>query len=143
MATLCDRATVREGLLHILGAGVTQTSLILPSAPDLDLALLFHEEKHNDLSGRHTLHVALTHEDGTHIGAAELIWEAPAREEQQDAAGTPEPSMQLPIVVPLRGMVINNPGRIHVQASVDGKPVAVVPFIVTKADIPGVTVQMR
>lgn len=142
MAVLCDRATVREGLLHILGGGVTQTSLILPSAPDLDLALLFQAERLNDMAGRHALSIQVDHEDGTHIGTAELIWEAPVIE-NADALPTPQPEVQLPIVVPLRGMIIQNQGQIHVRAAVDGNPVAEVSFVVTKAELPGVTVQLR
>lgn len=142
MATLCDRATVREGLLHILGAGVTQTSLILPSAADLDLALLFHAEEPNDMSGRHTLTVKVNHEDGTHVGTAELIWEAPVIEQANTLEG-PQPNLQLPIVVPLRSMIIQNQGHININVSVDGKPVAEVSFVATKAELPGVTVQLR
>lgn len=143
MATLCDRATVREGLLHILGAGVTQTSLALPNAADLDVALLIQADDRSEVSGRHTLSVVLKHEDGQRIGAAELIWEAPVVEQPEDAPHGSLPILQLPIVVPLRGMILQNDGLHHVDVSVDGQPLAEVSFTVTKAELPGVTMQLR
>ena len=98
MAALCDRATIREGLLHILGAGVTQCSLLLPGPADLDLALLIRAEGWQDLVGRHTLTTTVTQDDGTPMGSVDMIWEVPQIDpDQQD-----QPLPQLPVVVPIR-----------------------------------------
>ncbi|QTU64235.1 hypothetical protein [Streptomyces scabiei] len=92
MAALCDRATIREGLLHILGAGVTQCSLAsLPSAPDLDLAVLIRAENLNELAGRHTLTTTVTHEGGALLGRIEMIWESPQIEPSDETAKAPCP----------------------------------------------------
>jgi hypothetical protein len=136
MATLCDRATIREGLLHVLGAGVTRTSLALPGPVDLDLALLIRAETWTELAGRHTLAVAVSHENGNVLGNIEMGWEA--SQVQED-----EPLPQLPIVVPLRQIALAEEGEHHVRVEVDGVEMCDVHFQATKAHIPGVTLQFR
>lgn len=140
MAALCDRATIREGLLHILGAGVTQCSVVLPGPADLDLALLIRAQDWGDLAGRHTLTTTVTHEDGTRAGAVELVWEAPVVDpsQQQD-----QQLPQLPIVVPIRSIGLAQPGEHHVRIDVDGTELGSVHFTASKAQMPGVTVQLR
>ncbi|MFF9043329.1 DUF6941 family protein [Streptomyces parvulus] len=139
MAVLCDRATVREGLLHILGAGVTRCSLILPGAPDLDLAILIQAEDHNALAGQHSLSVVVTEQDGTEVGRAEFGWEGPTVEQPP----TDDSSMpQLPLVVPFRAMLFKNPGEHTVTVLIDGEESARTAVMVTKAEIPGVTVRL-
>lgn len=143
MATLCDRATVREGLLHILGAGVSQTSLVLPSAADLDLAVLIRADDWHEMPGQHRLTVTLVHEDGHQVGKLELGWESPevANEEELLAAGHPLP--QLPIAVPLRSLVLSQEGEHFVHLDVDEVRLSTTSFKVTKAELPGVTHQLR
>ncbi|MEV0483169.1 hypothetical protein AB0I69_21500 [Streptomyces sp. NPDC050508] len=143
MAALCDRATVREGLLHILGAGVTQTSLSLPAAADLDLAVLIRAEALNELSGQHRLTVTVRHEDGTEVGKVQLGWETPDMQAQDELALSKQPLPQLPISVPLRSLLLNQEGEHYVHLDVDDTELATVSFNVTKADLPGVTVQLR
>ncbi|WP_327403842.1 hypothetical protein OG194_29675 [Streptomyces sp. NBC_01288] len=143
MAALCDRATVREGLLHILGAGVTQTSLVLPTAPDLDLAILIRAETWHDLSGMHHVSVTVRHEDGAEAGQVLLGWEAPQVETQDDSAAPNQPLPQLPLVVPLRSIMLTQQGEHLVSLQVDGSELAALSFNVTKAELPGVTVQLR
>ncbi|MFJ5774933.1 DUF6941 family protein [Streptomyces sp. NPDC093094] len=143
MAALCDRATVREGLLHILGAGVTQCSLILPGAPDLDLALLLRAERWDDLAGRHSLTVTVKHEDGTQAGKLEMGWESPHVDVEDTPTSMNQPLPQLPIVVPLRGVPLTKQGEHQVQVHVDNSEIAALSFLVTKAELPGVTVQLR
>lgn len=138
MAVLCDRATVREGLLHILGAGVTRCSLVLPGSPDLDLAILVQGEGLNDLAGKHMLSVEVKDQSGNPIGRAELGWEGPTIE----SPSAEESQAQLPVVVPIRAMVFANPGEHTVVVGIDGKELARTAVFVTKAEIPGVTVRL-
>jgi len=139
MAVLCDRATVREGLLHILGAGVTRCSLILPGAPDLDLALLIQAEDFNDLAGKHTLSVVVNEHNGNEVGRGEFGWEGP---EVHAAPADDSPLPQLPLVVPIRAITFNNPGEHTVTIQIDGEEAARTAVMVAKADIPGVTVRL-
>ncbi|MFE6408509.1 DUF6941 family protein [Streptomyces sp. NPDC057837] len=136
MAALCDRATIREGLLHVLGAGVTRTSLALPGPVDLDLAILIRAETWTELAGRHSLVVTLSHENGTRLGQIEMGWETSTVPED-------EPLPQLPIVVPLRQILLAEEGEHHVRVEIDGVEVCDVHFQATKAHIPGVTLQFR
>ncbi|MFD6474398.1 DUF6941 family protein [Streptomyces anulatus] len=138
MAVLCDRATVREGLLHILGAGVTRCSLVLPGAPDLDLAILIQGEGQNDLAGKHMLSVEVKDHNGSDVGRAELGWEGPTIE----SPSAEESLAQLPVVVPIRAMVFSNPGEHTMIVRIDGQEFARTAVFVTKAEIPGVTVRL-
>ncbi|NGO09310.1 hypothetical protein G5C60_17305 [Streptomyces sp. HC44] len=143
MGILCDRATVREGLLHILGAGVTKTSLTLPTAPDLDLAIMLSSETWSEFAGTHSITVIVRHEDGTETGKLQLGWEAPDLGQQTDSSGAGEPMAQVPIVVPLRSIPLTEEGAHFVDLLVDGVNLTTVSFLVTKAALPGVTQQFR
>ena len=53
-ALLCDAATVREGLLHVLGAGVTQLNLVISTAlasllPTGSVSYLYYADRLNQL----------------------------------------------------------------------------------------------
>ncbi|MER5859803.1 hypothetical protein ABT131_30015 [Streptomyces sp900105245] len=139
MAALCDRATIREGLLHILGAGVTQCTVAIPGAADLDLAILIRAENWEELAGRHTLQTTLRHQDGTQVGAVEMGWEAPTT----NPAEQDQPLPQLPVVAPLRNILLTHEGEYHASIAVDGTELGSVHFNVTKMHLPGVTVQLR
>ncbi|QCR49822.1 DUF6941 family protein [Streptomyces sp. SGAir0924] len=139
MAVLCDRATVREGLLHILGAGVTRCSLVLPGSPDLDLALLVQAEDLNDFAGKHSLSVIVADHDGTEVGRADFGWEGPAIDVQPtDDSSLP----QLPLVVPIRGMILENPGEHTITVLIDDEEAARTAVMVAKAEMPSVTVRL-
>lgn len=141
MGALCDRATIREGLLHILGGGVTQCSLALPGPPDLDLAVLIRAENWHEMSGRHTLTTTVTHEDGESMGTVQMAWEAP--EVDPDASHPSGPLPQLPVVIPIRHIALAKDGEHFVRLQVDDVELATVSFTVSKAELPGVTIQLR
>jgi hypothetical protein len=69
-ALLCDHATVREGLLHVLGAGITRVWRDeFPAPLGVGLAIVF--ELHQDETGRpHELAIHVRDEDGG--GVAEV-----------------------------------------------------------------------
>jgi hypothetical protein len=64
---LCDAATVREGLLHILGGGITQT--VRPEFPSpLGISLALRVLAHpTETAHPHKLEVILQDEDGERI----------------------------------------------------------------------------
>ncbi|MFD4275072.1 hypothetical protein R2B67_17990 [Streptomyces cyaneofuscatus] len=138
MAVLCDRATVREGLLHILGAGVTRCSLALPGAPDLDLAILLQGEGLDDLAGRHTMTVEIKDSEGQGVGRAELGWDGPT----VDPSAAEDLIPQLPVAIPIRAIQFTNPGEHTVTVAVDGHELTRLSVFITKAEIPGVTFRM-
>lgn len=68
---MCDRATVREGLLHILGAGVSRLGRpSLPAPMGVDLAVLLIPDRFEELPGQHQISVVVR--DGAEIGIARV-----------------------------------------------------------------------
>jgi len=143
MGVLCDRATVREGLLHVLGGGVTKTSLALPAAPDLDLAIVLGSDTWGEFAGTHRITVIVRHADGPELGRLQLGWEAPTIEQPTDTSGAVEPIAQVPVVVPLRSIPLLEEGPHFVDLLVDDVNLTTLAFVVTKAALPGVTYQAR
>lgn len=131
VAALCDRATVREGLLHMLGGGVTQVALpFMPAALDLDLALLVTADDYREFIGSHKIGVTLLRSsDSLVIAQAEMSFEGPDVELPED---TPSPS--IPLSVPLRGVAVPTHAMYQVSVTVDGKEHTVLPLLVKMPD---------
>ncbi|MFI9820931.1 DUF6941 family protein [Streptomyces sp. NPDC052013] len=141
MSALCDRATVREGLLHVLGAGVTVCAMRLPSPADVDLAVLLTAADYAEIEGAHKLTVSLVEvETGKKVGEIEAGWLGPPAPQDVDI---PYPS--LPVSVPLRALPIQNYGKHQVLIQVDGNLLDTIEFLVRDPDsvLPGVTSQPR
>lgn len=131
VAALCDRATVREGLLHILGAGVSQVAMpFLPAPPDVDLALLLTAQDYRELAGAHKVSVrVLRDEDGQQVASAEFRWEGPDLHLTEDA-----PSPSLPLSVPIRGMPVPTYGMYKIVVDVDDEELTALPLLIKAAD---------
>ncbi|MBQ1105898.1 hypothetical protein [Streptomyces sp. 404i] len=141
MAALCDRATVREGLLHVLGAGVTVVAMPLPAPLDVDLAILLSPADYAELEGSHKLTVTVAEVvGGRKLGEIQAGWFGPGAPPEEEL---PYPS--LPVSVPLRGLPIQSYGRHHVVIEVDGTRVETIEFLVRDPGtmLPGVTSQPR
>lgn len=118
---LADAATVREGLLHVLGAGVNIVRR--PSYPGplgLSLAILF--EVSSDGEPQHAIHVRLTGDDD--ILLAEVV--------ATTTELPPPPTAGLPALVPvaisLNAVLLPRAGRYRIGMSVDGEPAADLAF---------------
>lgn len=128
-AMLADHATVREGLLHVLGGGITQ--LIrdpLPGPLGLMLALMLQPDNLDDLLTPHDLEVIIKHtgdqgEDSVAKAVMTLRSGPPA----------PGPLPPIAVTVPLWAVPITEAGTHHVTVSVDGEQAAVIEFEVVKA----------
>ncbi|MFE9851316.1 DUF6941 family protein [Streptomyces sp. NPDC005576] len=126
MAVLCDRATVREGLLHVLGAGVTVLAVPLPAPLDVDLAVLLSPADYVELAGSHKMTVRVTEvEGGRRLGEIQTGWFGPSAPPDEDL---PQPS--LPVSVPLRGLLIERYGQHRIVIEVDGGEVETLEFLV-------------
>ncbi len=128
VALLCDAATVREGLLHVLGGGVTKLSRPDYPAPlGVQLAVRVTGEW-SEASGTHKLEVALVDADSEQVAlfGADLTF-------QQD----PEPDRELPFsgafVVPVQAVPLPAPDVYRFIVRLDGAEAAVVPF---RAELP-------
>ncbi|WP_037576835.1 DUF6941 family protein [Phaeacidiphilus oryzae] len=116
--TLCDRATVREGLLHVLGGGITSAQLTTPGALDLDLALLFLPDSREDMTAQHEATVTMRQVTANaDLAKVQVAWQA---------ANIPDvdPLPALPLSVPLRQVRIDAPGDFEITIAVDGKQAA-------------------
>jgi hypothetical protein len=125
-ALLCDAATVREGLLHVLGGGVTRLNRPAYPAPIAPLTLAMRILMHpTEADRQHQLDVRLHGADGEEI----------AKVEGQFGIGDPgdtEPGEELSIALPL-GMppqiALPRAGRYSFEILIDGEHRATVPFI--------------
>ena len=132
IATLCDRAVVREGLLHILGAGITNTRTPLPSALQLDVGLMFQLEPSD--GGDHRLSVLLLHEDtGDKVGQVIGLFQIPS----EDVTSEKLPLGFAPLTIPLSAMAVSKAGFYGVTVVLDDEEVARLRLRVFDANEPG------
>ena len=131
---LSDHATVREGLLHVLGGGINR--LIrdpLPAPLSAMLALMLEPDSLDDQLETHNLEVTIKHaraEGDDQVAKAVMTL--------RGAAPAPGPLPSLPVVVPLQNVPITQSGTHSITVRLDDEPVAVIEFEVGKAADPQV-----
>ena len=110
-AMLCDYATVREGLLHVLGGGINRLWREEYPAPlGVTLALLF-EVHPTEMNSDHTLGVIMIDEDGQEIGNVTADFAIASGPDK----GRPGENLILPLVVPLQQVVLCQYGAYSVE----------------------------
>lgn len=114
-ALLCDAATVREGLLHVLGAGITRlhrTEYPAPMQVTLAAQVVLTPL---EVEFPHDVTATVQTEDG------DVIVQATGHLE----AGPPNPLLEpgesviLPLVMNLDGVMLTKPGGYSIELSVD------------------------
>lgn len=122
-ALLCDAATIREGLLHILGGCVT--TLYRPSFPagmsaQLALAIRVHV---SEFDRDHALVVIVQDADGSRIATAGANYRV-------DIHTQPKPlrAMLIPMVLPLDSLMINEAGIYSLEILIGGQQKMSIPF---------------
>lgn len=122
-ALLCDYATVREGLLHILGGGITR--LNRPSFPAaMGCALAVHVLVHpTEAVGLHQVQIIIQSEDGQKVAEAGISFQLA---EAQDLV--PGEQIAVPIALPLVGAVMPIAGGYSVEILIDGIHKKSLPF---------------
>lgn len=121
-ALLCDAATVREGLINVLGGGVSRVSRPALPAP-LGMALALVVDQHRTEMGReHRLDVLVLSEDGAELARANLTWRAD-RIPEDLAADYP-----FPVIVPLHAVMLPSFGGYSVELLIDDVHQATLPF---------------
>ena len=116
-AMLCDFATVREGLLHILGGGINRLWREEYPAPlGVTLGLLF-EVHPTEMDSEHTLEVVMIDADGKEIGNVSADFAIAPDPDN----GRPGETLILPLVVPLQQVVLPAPGAYSVEVLIDGQ----------------------
>jgi hypothetical protein len=113
-ALLCDWATVREGLLHVLGGGITRIwRPDLPARLGVSLALLV-DVPPDGQDMPHEIHTKINGDDGTLFGqvmAALQVVPGPRMETGEH--------ILLPLVIPLQEVLVPRHGRYDFHISVD------------------------
>lgn len=119
-AMLCDAASVREGLLHILGGGITRSSRpAYPTMLGAVIALQFIVHREDFIAHEIAISVGLR---GESDDIARLTMDIGAPEVEL----TDEPAT-LPIVVPL-GVIIQAAGTYRVAVILDGSTLIELPL---------------
>ncbi len=113
---LCDAATVREGLLHVLGAGITRLHRTEYPAP-MQVTLASQVVLSSiETEFPHDVTATIQTEDG------DMVIQANGHLE----AGPPNPMLEpgesviLPIVMNLSNVMLTKPGGYSIEMSVDG-----------------------
>lgn len=119
-ALLCDAVTIREGLLHVLGGGITRVFRSpLPAALGVQLALVLDIEP-QDLTDPHEVSIDIS-DPGGFIGRVMAGFQAqvPPRLE-------PGENVQVPLPVNLLPLAIRAYGKHTIEISVDGRSTRVI-----------------
>jgi hypothetical protein len=127
-ALLCDAATVREGLLHVLGGGVTRVNrpeYPAPLAP-LTIALRILVDP-TEADRAHQLDVRLQGEDGHEVAKFEVQF---GIGDPGDVQPGEELSMALPLIMPPE-IGLPHAGRYSFELLIDRSHQASIPFIAT------------
>jgi len=127
-----DAASVREGLLNVLGAGITRLVRDpLPGRLDAVLAVMLQPDDPGDLQAAHNLEVVITETtaDGP-VVVARAVLEIVGLQSSSDTA---ELLPTLPLVVPLQSIPIPRTGLYRITATLDGQAGIEYAFEVVKA----------
>jgi Family of unknown function (DUF6941) len=131
-ALLCDAATVRDGLLNVLGGGITQASRAeFPAPLDLELALriVMHP---TEIKHPHKIEILLQDEDGKQVTRANINLQ-PSEEAAQVIV---PPGDEVPIPIhwdfPARP-AIPHPGRYSFEVLIDGNHKISLPLVAVEA----------
>jgi hypothetical protein len=128
-ALLCDAATVREGLLHVLGGGVTRVTRQGYPAP-LGLTVALRILVHPTEAGRqHKLDVRLQGADGQQIMEVNVEF---GMNEPGDLQPGEEASLPIPLNLPPE-LRLPSPGTYSFELLIDGIHQQSVPFVAQQA----------
>jgi hypothetical protein len=122
-ALLCDSVTVREGLLHILGGGITRInrdSFPGPLGAALALRIMVHP---TETDRTHELRVMLLAEDGGRIAEIGIQFGV---NDPTILEPTEEASLALPIQ--MHQVMVPRPGPYSFELLIDGIHQVTVPF---------------
>ena len=114
-ALLCDAATVREGLLHILGGGITRLHRGEFPAPMQVTLVVQVVLTPTEIQFAHDVSARIQTEDGDVVVQVNGHLDA----------GEPNPMLEpgesviLPLVMPLHGVVLPSSGGYSIEVSVD------------------------
>ena len=115
-AMLCDFATVREGLLHVLGGGINRLWRDeFPAQMSATLALLL-EIHSTEMEMPHTIHIFLQNADGARLAAVSADFQV-----GRNMISRPGEHLSMPLIVSLQQMEIPSAGAYSVDIVLDNQ----------------------
>jgi hypothetical protein len=119
-ALLCDAATVREGLLNILGGGVTATAYETYPAPmPVTLALRVSAAREDISEGDHLLVVTVASPDGEGPVVGELRIPFVLADGAPPDNGDASAMTSFSVALPLTGFDLTGPGTYAINVAFD------------------------
>jgi hypothetical protein len=115
-AILCDYATIREGLLHVLGGGVTRMWSNQFPAPLTGTVALLLELHRQELDRPHEFEMVVMGADGARIADVNGAFQVPTNPDLD----IHEPQL-VPLALDLRGAGLPAPGAYTIDISIDGQ----------------------
>lgn len=122
-ALICDAATVREGLLHVLGGGVTRANrpeFPAPLGMTLAIRVMIHP---TETASEHAMQVLLLAQDGQRV--ADIGIGFGVSQPDQLAVGE---EASLPLTISLGNVMLPDPGAYSFELLIDGIHQVSVPF---------------
>lgn len=114
-AMLCDSATVREGLLHVLGGGINRLwREEFPSTMQTTLAMVL-EIHPTETEQHHKIHIFFRDEDGQQLGDVAADFNIG----RNVGSSRPGENIVMPLIVSLQQMEIPKPGAYSVDIVID------------------------
>jgi hypothetical protein len=126
-ALLCDAVTVREGLLHILGGGITRVAVPgpYPAALGVSLALRIVVDP-DEFKRSHLSQILLQSDEGKMIAEFRIEFAVGSEDKSEYQPGE---EIAVPIAAALRDIGIPAPGAYSFEVLIDGMHHSVVPFV--------------
>src|ERR1039458_8002761 len=116
-AMLCDYATVREGLLHVLGGGINRLwREQFPATMGSTLALLL-EIHPTETEIQHAIAIFLIDEDGRRLADVSAEFQV----SKSTTIGRAGEAVLMPLLVSLHHLEIPSPGAYSVEILLDGQ----------------------
>lgn len=119
VATLCDAATIREGLLHILGGGVGAIRRDA-AAPTLGVQLATLIQLEPDEMGTHEI-VVRVHDVDRDRPLAHVHGRLDA---EADGEADPGDPMLVPLIFPVAEVPLQGSGMVRLDVAIDGQDMA-------------------
>lgn len=114
-AMLCDAATVREGLLNVLGAGISRLwREQFPAVMGTQLALLIHSTA-AEMGKSHKLLITMTHESKQKVAEFGVDFQV-----GPNPGSRPDEVITVPLVATLQQQVLPQEGTYTIEITVDG-----------------------
>jgi hypothetical protein len=129
---LADYATIREGVLNVLGGGINKLQKSsFPAPMSAAVALMVKPESADDVRGEHIIEVGITRAANDLIAEVQLKWPGTS-----SAGELPVPLPAIPIVVPTDDISLPDADLYSLFVKLDGVEAGRLEFVARQAGAP-------